>query len=126
MNLPVELQRRFDQRWAARFGVPERGSRFFVTILAGRNLPKIQQSREPEPSTVNEKTIADFTRVVEQTGILHPQERYDSEVGSRTERTASNGTAREQAMKKISEDPRFKEAPSSGTGYVIGGHKTTT
>ena len=34
------------------------------------NLPKIQQPREPEPSTINEKTIADFTRVVEQTGIL--------------------------------------------------------
>jgi len=32
-------------------------------------MPKIRQSREPEPSTVNEKTIADFTRVVEQTGI---------------------------------------------------------
>jgi len=28
------------------------------------------QPREPEPSTINEKTIADFTRVVEQTGIL--------------------------------------------------------
>jgi hypothetical protein len=42
----------------------------FLTILTGRNLPKIQQSKEPEPSTVNEKTIADFTRVVEQTGIL--------------------------------------------------------
>jgi len=40
-------------------------------------------------------------------------------------RTASNGTAREQAMKKISANPRFKEAPSSGIGYVIGGHKTT-
>jgi hypothetical protein len=26
MNLPVELQRRFDQRWAARFGMSERGS----------------------------------------------------------------------------------------------------
>jgi hypothetical protein len=25
---------------------------------------------EPEPSTINEKTIADFTRVVEQAGIL--------------------------------------------------------
>ena len=25
---------------------------------------------EPEPSIINEKTIADFTRVVEQTGIL--------------------------------------------------------
>ena len=73
MNLPVELQRRFDQRWAARYGVPERGSRFFVTILAGRNLSKIQQLREPEPSTVNEKTFADFTRVVEQTGIPHPK-----------------------------------------------------
>ena len=86
----------------------------FLIINTGRNVPRIiGQSREPEPSTINEKTIADFTRVVEQTGILHPQERYDSEVGSRTERTASNGTAREQAMKKISENPRFKEAPSS-------------
>ena len=28
-----------------------------------------QPSREPEPSIINEKTIADFTRVVEQTGI---------------------------------------------------------
>jgi len=42
----------------------------FLTILTGRNLPKIRQSREIEPSTINEKTIADFTRVVEQTGIL--------------------------------------------------------
>ena len=38
--------------------------------LTGRNLPKIRQPREPEPSTIDEKTIADFTRVVEQTGIL--------------------------------------------------------
>ena len=42
----------------------------FLTILTGHNLPKIRQSREPEPSIINEKTIADFTRVVEQTGIL--------------------------------------------------------
>jgi hypothetical protein len=42
----------------------------FLTILTGRNLPKIRQSRESEPSTINEKTIADFKRVVEQTGIL--------------------------------------------------------
>jgi hypothetical protein len=42
----------------------------FLTILTGRNLPKIWQPQEPEPSTINEKTIADFTRVVEQTGIL--------------------------------------------------------
>src|SRR5260370_8080008 len=38
--------------------------------VTGRNLPKIRQPREPEASTVTEKTIADFTRVVEQTGIL--------------------------------------------------------
>jgi len=42
----------------------------FLTILTGHNLPKIRQSREPEASTINEKTIADFARVVEQTGIL--------------------------------------------------------
>ena len=41
-----------------------------LTILTGRNLPKIRQSRVAEPSTINAKTIADFTRVVEQTGIL--------------------------------------------------------
>jgi hypothetical protein len=28
-----------------------------MTILTGRNLPKIQQPREPEPSIINEKTI---------------------------------------------------------------------
>jgi hypothetical protein len=40
-------------------------------FLTGRNLPKIMgQPRESAPSTVNEKTLADFTRVVEQTGIL--------------------------------------------------------
>jgi hypothetical protein len=44
----------------------------FLTILTGHNLPKIRQSREVEPSTINGKTIADFTRVVEQTGILAP------------------------------------------------------
>jgi hypothetical protein len=27
MNLPLELQRRLDRRWSARFGMPERGSR---------------------------------------------------------------------------------------------------
>jgi hypothetical protein len=36
----------------------------FLTILTGRNLPKIRQSSEAEPSTVNEKTIADFTRLL--------------------------------------------------------------
>jgi hypothetical protein len=43
----------------------------FLTILTGCNLPKIRQSREAEPSTLNEKTIAAFTRVVERTGILN-------------------------------------------------------
>jgi hypothetical protein len=40
----------------------------FLTILTGRNLPKIRQSREAGPPTINEKALADFTRVVEQTG----------------------------------------------------------
>jgi hypothetical protein len=47
----------------------------FVTILTGQNLPQIQQSSEAEPSTINEKTIADFTRVAEQTGILERGDR---------------------------------------------------
>jgi hypothetical protein len=42
----------------------------FLTILTGRNLPKIRQTREPEPSIIDEKTITDFARVVEQTGLL--------------------------------------------------------
>jgi hypothetical protein len=42
----------------------------FLTILTGRNLPKILQPKEAEPSIINEKTIADFARVVERTGIL--------------------------------------------------------
>jgi hypothetical protein len=42
----------------------------FLTILTGHNLPEIWQSREAEPSIINEKTVADFTRVVEQTRIL--------------------------------------------------------
>jgi hypothetical protein len=41
----------------------------FLTILTGRNMPKIRQPG-PEPSIINEKTLADFARVVEQTRIL--------------------------------------------------------
>src|SRR5437868_12891662 len=41
-----------------------------LMILTGRNLPKIRQPQEPAPSIINEKTIADFTRVVEEMGIL--------------------------------------------------------
>lgn len=33
-------------------------------------MPIIRQRPDSEPSIINEKTIADFTRVVEQTGIL--------------------------------------------------------
>ena len=46
----------------------------FIINLTGRNLPKIRHRRDPEPSIINEKTTADFVRVVEQTGILdrHP------------------------------------------------------
>lgn len=39
-------------------------------LLTGYNLPKIQQPHEAAPpSTINEKTVVDFTHVVEQTGI---------------------------------------------------------
>jgi hypothetical protein len=57
--------------WAAAEPMASR----FLTILTGRNLPKIRQPREPEPSTINERTIADFARVVEQMGILERQAR---------------------------------------------------
>ena len=39
-------------------------------MLSIRTRPRGPRQREPEPSTINEKTVADFTRVVEQTGIL--------------------------------------------------------
>ena len=40
-----------------------------LTILTCRNLPQFQQPRQPQPSTINEKTL-DFTRVVEAMGVL--------------------------------------------------------
>jgi hypothetical protein len=49
----------------------------FLTILTGRNPPKIRQSSEPEPSIINEKTIADITRVVEPTRILERERPAD-------------------------------------------------
>jgi hypothetical protein len=48
-----------------------------LTILTGRNLPQLQQAGEPEPSTIKEKTAADFPRVVEKIGILTPQQSAD-------------------------------------------------
>jgi len=50
----------------------------FRTILTGRDVPKIEQPPKPQPSTINEKTLADFTRVVEQTGILKPPDDRDA------------------------------------------------
>jgi hypothetical protein len=41
-------------------------------LVTSRPAPRGLEPSEPAPSTINEKTIADFTRVVEQTGILNP------------------------------------------------------
>jgi hypothetical protein len=42
----------------------------FLTFLTGQNMPIIRQRPGSEPSIINERTLADFTRVVEQAGIL--------------------------------------------------------
>jgi hypothetical protein len=42
----------------------------FLSLVTCRSLPAIRQPREPVRSTINEKTVADFTRVVDETGIL--------------------------------------------------------
>jgi hypothetical protein len=39
--------------------------------------------------------------------------------------TGSNATIREKLTKKISENPKWREAPPSGKGFVIGGAKPT-
>jgi hypothetical protein len=52
----------------------------FLTILTGRNLPIIRQGRGPEPSTITEKTVADFTHVVEQT-VIPDRERSSPKSG---------------------------------------------
>jgi hypothetical protein len=40
-----------------------------------------------------------------------------------TAQIASSAMTRAQRMKRISENPRFKVAPPSGKGFVIGGAK---
>jgi hypothetical protein len=50
-----------------------------LTILTGRNLPKIEQPRLPEHSTIDEKTIADFTRVLDEQGVEYRKPKSDSE-----------------------------------------------
>jgi hypothetical protein len=49
----------------------------FLTILAGRNLPKILQLRQAEQSPVNEGAVAHFARVLEKMGILKPDVRSE-------------------------------------------------
>jgi hypothetical protein len=44
----------------------------FLTILTGRNLPKIVQPRQAEQLPVNEGAVAYFARVLEKMGILKP------------------------------------------------------
>jgi hypothetical protein len=41
-----------------------------LTILTGRNLPKIRHAQDTAPAIISEKTVADFSRVVAATGIL--------------------------------------------------------
>jgi hypothetical protein len=59
----------------------------FMTILTGRDLPTIWQARKPQPSIINEKTVADFTRVVEQ-NIAAPADGAGTRCGSRRSRLA--------------------------------------
>jgi len=47
----------------------------FLTILTGRNLPKILQARQAEQQPpVNEGAVAHFARVLEKMGILKTDE----------------------------------------------------
>jgi hypothetical protein len=46
----------------------------FLTILTGRNLPKIVQPRQAEQPPVNERAVAHFARVLEKMGILKADE----------------------------------------------------
>ena len=52
MDLPLELQRRLDRRWSARFGVSDQGSRpdprAAMVSAESRNL---ERAKSPPPST---------------------------------------------------------------------------
>jgi hypothetical protein len=72
----------------------------FLTIPTGRNLPKIQQPSMAQPSTSNEKTVADFTRVVEQTGILPPTDMLQADTEPRAAETPSDEPAREDHLRR--------------------------
>src|SRR6266550_2204415 len=94
----------------------------FFTVLIGRNLPKIRQSREPEPSIINEKTIADFTRVVEQTGILARELAPVSKVlpvHFRNPESDSAGPGRDERWPRPpSPDAGTLSGPTAGTSFT--------
>jgi hypothetical protein len=58
-----------------------------------------------------------------QTPTTNSDEQNSSEPKSKTEPTASKETTRDIYTKLASQNPRFKEAPKSGKGFVIGGVK---
>ena len=88
----------------------------FLTILTGRNLPKIRQPRGPEPSIIDEKTIADFTRVVEQTGILEREPLADEGPQGGP---AASGAVRPRALKSSTRGVVGGLMVASGEGATI-------
>ena len=88
----------------------------FLTILTGRNLPKIRQPRGPEPSIIDEKTIADFTRVVEQTGILEREPLADEGPQGGP---AASGAVRPRALKSSTRGVGGGLVVASGEGATM-------
>jgi hypothetical protein len=112
-----------------------------LTILTGRNLPQIRQSREAEPSIINDKTIADFTRVVEQTGIRasHTAAATDKALGdfplrqfmfyyhgSKKLKTASAQSAANEPAEKPAENLRNDQRGDNESGNAARVRTSTT
>jgi ATP-dependent Clp protease adaptor protein ClpS len=52
MNLPLELQRRLDRRWSARFGMSDQGSRpDRCAAMVGAESRHLEKGKSPPPST---------------------------------------------------------------------------
>jgi hypothetical protein len=52
MNLPIELQRRLDRRWSARFGVSDQGSRpALCAAMVSAESRSLERAKSPPPST---------------------------------------------------------------------------
>lgn len=52
MDLPIELQRRLDRRWSARFGVSDQGSRpTRCAAMASAQSRNLERTKSPPPST---------------------------------------------------------------------------